>query len=266
MFRQRAFVRRPGPALTRCSLCTDPASPAALHRCGGAFDPTLALDQWESYVDALHECGWETYELPHVQGHNCCPFVESDAVAYDRLFIVTRPRQREAQSGQYSIAAAAEARGFDVLWIDDAAYLDGMDVLKFGGHMWIGLTENTDSAGANQLAAHLRAYGVRAHLVPCKPATYLKNVMTALPDGSLLVYRPLLGRLETHASVVAAPEPTGARVMLLGGNRVMMGASAPRTAEMLRRRGYDVLTVDISEFEKIGAGPTCLSIRMRADS
>jgi len=48
------------------------------------------------------------------------------------------------------------------------------------------------------------------------------------------------------------------------GGRVLMADSVPRSAELLRDRGLDVLTVPISEFEKLEGCVTCLSVRIPA--
>jgi dimethylargininase len=42
-----------------------------------------------------------------------------------------------------------------------------------------------------------------------------------------------------------------------------MSSRAPRTAEILRCMGYDVVSVDIGEFEKLEGCVTCLSVRLR---
>ena len=42
-----------------------------------------------------------------------------------------------------------------------------------------------------------------------------------------------------------------------------MAASAPESAALFRDRGLDVVTVDISEFEKMEGCVTCLSVRLR---
>ena len=39
-----------------------------------------------------------------------------------------------------------------------------------------------------------------------------------------------------------------------------MAAAAPRTAALLDDRGFDVVTVDIGEFEKLEGCVTCLSV------
>ena len=59
------------------------------------------------------------------------------------------------------------------------------------------------------------------------------------------------------------PEEGGAHVIRIGEDHLLMATSAPRTAELLRERGYTVTAVDISEFEKLEGCVTCLSVRVR---
>ncbi len=59
------------------------------------------------------------------------------------------------------------------------------------------------------------------------------------------------------------PEEHGTAVVDLGDGAVVMSADAPRTAELLRARGLDVVTVPITEFEKLEGCVTCLSVRLR---
>jgi dimethylargininase len=59
------------------------------------------------------------------------------------------------------------------------------------------------------------------------------------------------------------PEPSGAYVVLLDGNRLLMAASAPKSAELFGRLGYEPVVVDISEYEKLEGCVTCLSVRLR---
>ena len=71
-------------------------------------------------------------------------------------------------------------------------------------------------------------------------------------DPSLLYASPL-------PAVRTVPEVAGPHVVPLGGDTVLMAASAPRTAEQLADAGLDVVAVDIGEFEKMD-GVTCLSV------
>jgi hypothetical protein len=54
--------------------------------------------------------------------------------------------------------------------------------------------------------------------------------------------------------------------MLLGGDRVLIAASAPRTADLLDDLGFTPVVVDVSEFEKLEGGVTCLSVLLPGTS
>ena len=55
------------------------------------------------------------------------------------------------------------------------------------------------------------------------------------------------------------PTRTGSFVPL-GADRVLIAASAPRTAELLDDLGFIPVVADISEFEKLEGCVTCLSV------
>ncbi len=61
----------------------------------------------------------------------------------------------------------------------------------------------------------------------------------------------------------AMPEPAGSHVIGLGGDRLLIAASAPRSAELRAGLGDAPVIVDISEFEKLEGCVTCLSVRLR---
>jgi dimethylargininase len=56
------------------------------------------------------------------------------------------------------------------------------------------------------------------------------------------------------------PEEAGSHVVLIGDGAILMSSSAPRTAAMFDDLGFDVVTVDIGEFEKREGCVTCLSV------
>ena len=55
----------------------------------------------------------------------------------------------------------------------------------------------------------------------------------------------------------------GAAVVVLSDDTVLMAASVPKSAALVESLGYRVITVDISEFEKLEGCVTCLSVRIR---
>ena len=156
--------------------------------------------------------------------------------------------------GERSAAAedAVRAQGYRVAAIEAPGTLDGGDVLKHGGILWVGIGGRTNAEGIAQLQAHLRPFGVNVMTVPVTKALHLKSAITALPDGTIIGYEPV---------VVDDPRVWGQRFLAVpeepGRCRTPRGRRAPdvlrRTphGESLRTARLSRDSVDISEFEKL---------------
>jgi dimethylargininase len=83
--------------------------------------------------------------------------------------------------------------------------------------------------------------------------------VTALPDGTFLAC-PGLVETALFPAVRLVEEKTGSHVVLLGGDDVLIAASAPKTAAQLENLGFSPVVVDISEYEKLEGCVTCLSV------
>jgi len=89
---------------------------------------------------------------------------------------------------------------------------------------------------------------------------HLKSAVTALPDGTIIGFEPLVDDTSVFSKFVAMP---GAHVVLIGDNKLLMSANAPRSADLLNNLGYEPVLVDVDEYEKLEGCVTCLSIRLR---
>jgi dimethylargininase len=92
---------------------------------------------------------------------------------------------------------------------------------------------------------------------------HLKSAVTALPDGTVIGYPPLVDDPSVFDEFLAVPEESGAHVVLLDDDKVLMASSAPETAALFAGRGLTPVTVDISEYERLEGCVTCLSVRLR---
>ncbi len=251
---KRALVRRPGPRLDEGLLTHLERSPV---------DVEKARHQWLGYAAALQAEGWELYE---VEPADDCPdavFVEDTAVVYGDLAVVTRPGADERRPETPGTEQALLGLGYRVVHLERPATLDGGDVLKHGGTVWVGLGGRTNRAGLNQLTAHLEPLGATVVGVPVTKVLHLKSAVTALPDGTVIGHEPLVDDAAMFPTFLAVPEEGGAHVVLLDEHTVLMSTSAPRTRELFEARGLRVVAVDISEYEKLEGCVTCLSIRLR---
>jgi dimethylargininase len=226
-------------------------------------DADLALRQWEAYVDALRAAGWDTVE---VRPADDCPdavFVEDTVVVYGDLAVIARPGADQRRPEVTGTESTLQGLGYRIARIGAPGTLDGGDVLKHDGTVWVGLGGRTNEAGMEQLATLLAPVGAEVVGVPVSRVLHLKSGVTALPDGTVIGYEPLVDDPGRWPAFLAVPEAEGAHVVLLDGSTVLMSASAPATRALFEGRGLRVIAVDITEFEKLEGCVTCLSVRLR---
>jgi dimethylargininase len=226
-------------------------------------DVAQALTQWQGYVDALRSCGWQTVEVPAVED---CPdgvFVEDTVVMWGDLAVISRPGADSRKPETAGTEASLVALGYRVHRITAPGTLDGGDVLKVGDRVYVGRGGRTNGDGVRQLRTVLQPLGARVTAVPVTKVLHLKSAVTALPDGCIIGYPPLVDDRSFFPHFVAVPEESGAHVVDLGESRLLLAADAPRTARLLADLGYEPFTVDIGEFQRLEGCVTCLSVRLR---
>jgi dimethylargininase len=250
----RALVRRPSPRLAEGLITHIERVPV---------DAELAARQWQTYVDALVAVGWDCIEVPAIDDCADGVFVEDTMVVFRDLAVIARAgadeRLPEAAEAERTVAA----QGYRIARITEPGTLDGGDVLKVGSTVYVGRGGRTNQAGIDQLRNHLEPLGAEVVAVPVQKVLHLKSAVTALPDGTVIGYEPLVDDPTAFPTYLAVPEEAGSHVVLLGESRLLMAASAPKSAALFRELGYQPVVVDISEFEKLEGCVTCLSVRLR---
>jgi len=251
---RRALVRRPGPCLAEGLLTHIDRVPV---------DVDLAFRQWDGYVAALQAEGWETIEVPPAPGCPDSVFVEDTVVMYDDLAVITRPGADERKPETPATEQVLRDLGYRIAHVEAPGTLDGGDVLKHDGTVWVGLGGRTNQAGVDQLARHLAPYDAEVVGVPLTKALHLKSAVTALPDGTVVGFEEIVDDPTVWSRFLAVPEEPGAHVVLLDDSTVLMSTSAPETRRLYEERGLRVVAVDMTEFEKLEGCVTCLSVRLR---
>jgi dimethylargininase len=238
--RPRALVRRPGDALPGGIVTHIERRPV---------DAGRAREQWAAYVAALEAAGWSPIEVAPADDCPDAVFVEDALVVHGGLAVVTRPGAAERRPELAGAEEVARALGLEIARIEPPGTLDGGDVLLAGGTVYVGTGGRTNSEGARQLDLLL---GTDVREVPVSGVLHLKSAATALPDGTLV------GSLMPECLTV--PEPSGAQVVVLGPQSVLLAADCPRSAELYASLGFEPVVVDIGEFQKLEGSVTCLSV------
>ena len=253
--RATALIRRPGPRLFDGLVTHIERVPV---------DPALALRQWERYGAALESAGWDLVEDPPADDCPDAVFVEDTVVMYRNVGVIARPGADERKPEILDTEKVLESLGCSLNRIHAPGTLDGGDVLKVGDTVYVGRGGRTNAQGVAQLRAILQPLGATVITVPVQKVLHLKSAVTALPDGSVIGHLPLVDDTAVFERFRPVPEESGAHVVLLGDGKLLMAADAPQSAELFTQLGYDPVTVDISEFQKLEGCVTCLSVRLRA--
>ena len=251
----KALIRRPSSRLAEGIVTHIDRSPV---------DVTLAMAQWDAYVAAMRTNGWQTVEVEPAQECPDSVFVEDTMVVYGRTAVIARPGADSRKPETPDAETAVSALGYDVVGIEAPGTLDGGDVLKVAGTVYVGRGGRTNGEGIRQLRAALAPLGATVIGVPLTKVLHLKSAVTALPDGTIIGYPPLVDDPGFFPHFLPVPEESGAHVVLLGDDRLLMSADAPALGRRCSRTsGWTPVVVDISEYEKLEGCVTCLSVRLR---
>lgn len=233
------------------------------HIARSVIDPELADVQWEGYVSTLAGLGWDVVEVPVAPDAADSVFVEDTVVIFGDTAVITRPGAESRRAEPEAVEATVAQLGLTIERIVEPGTLDGGDVLKVGSTVYVGRGGRTNAEGIRQLRLIVSRLGCTVVAVPVSKVLHLKSAVTALPDGTVIGFRPNVDDPNVFDRFMAVPEETGSAVVVLDASTVLMAASAPRSAELIRDLGYTVVTADISEFEKLEGCVTCLSVRIR---
>jgi len=226
-------------------------------------DLGLARAQHATYAKALAASGWQVEQVPVAEDCPDSVFVEDTVVVCDDLAVLTRPGAPPRRPEVDGVARVMASLGLRTARIEAPGTLDGGDVLQAGTTVYVGRGGRTNGEGIRQLRALLAPLGRTVTGVPLGEVLHLKSAVTALPDGTFLLL-PDLVPAGLFPAVRPVTEESGCHVVPLGGDRVLIAASAPRTAASLEDLGFTPVVVDISEYEKLEGCVTCLSVLLPA--
>ncbi|MFZ0747325.1 MAG: arginine deiminase family protein [Terracidiphilus sp.] len=226
----------------------------------------LVLAQHARYCEALKECGLSLTTLEADLRYPDSTFVEDTAVLTEHGAILTRP-SAESREGEVDAIRPVIARFFpSALAIHAPGTLDGGDICEAGNHFFLGISHRTNEEGAQQLAAHLAGLGYTSSTIDVRGRTsilHLKSGISYIGDNTLVVMEEMADNEQFrrfNLIRVAAEESYAANCVRVN-SRVLVAAGYPRVTAELAARGFDPLVLDMSEFQKMDGGLSCLSLR-----
>jgi dimethylargininase len=224
------------------------------------------LAQHAHYCDALHECGLElTILMPDLR-HPDSTFVEDAAILTPQAAIFTRPGAASREGEVAAVRSSVEHFYSRTLTIDPPGTVDGGDICEAEDHFFIGISLRTNEEGARQLAAHLGTLGYTASSIDIRSMTsilHLKSGISYIGDNTLVVMEEMASNPQfTRYNLIRVPPAESYAANCVRVNdRVLIAEGFPHLRDELIARGFNPLVLNMSEFQKMDGGLSCLSLR-----
>ena len=232
----------------------------------GVPDFARALEEHARYGEALERCGLLVTHLSPDPRYPDATFVEDTAILTPRGAVLTRPGAPERLGEAAAIEPALRCFFPGLPRIEAPGTVDGGDICEAGEHFFIGISARTNAEGARQLARHLSAWGYTSVEVDVRNVAgilHLKSGIAAIDDRRLVVMEALAGHpaFRGYERLVVAPDETYAANCVRINDALLVAAGFPRFEAAARQLGLETIVLEMSEFQKMDGGLSCLSLR-----
>jgi dimethylargininase len=210
--------------------------------------------------------GTDLIVLPADERYPDSCFTQDPAVVLDGRGLLARPGvgSRRGEVGAIESALAEIVTSIDA--VREPATLEGGDVLRLGRRLIVGRSKRTNDAGIASLRQFAEPLGfqVRSAEVPVG-VLHLTTAATALSDTLVIGRHDVLeqeafqgiDRIEVKDESIEA-----CNVLALGNDVIASGEY--EVHREIERRGFTVHCINLSEFVRADAGPTCLALLVDA--
>jgi len=229
----------------------------------GKPDYDNAIAQHDDYIAALKECGLMVTELPAVEEYPDSCFVEDPALMTPHCAILTNPGAISRRGEVAHISEAVRSFYDNVEEIKSPGYVEAGDIMMIGDHYYIGLSARTNQIGADQMIAILEKYGMTGSVVTMSEVLHLKTGLGYLEDNNLVACGEFLTKQEFqkyNIMEIDQADSYSANSVWINGT-VLVPKGFASTSELIEKAGYKVREVDVSEYQKLDGGLSCLSLR-----
>ena len=235
-------------------------------RDGEGPDPDAALfvEQHAAYVSVLKNISAAVVELPELEDFPDSVFIEDTSVCQQDTAIVLRPGATSRFGEAALIKPMLEGQFSNVIELSGDGFIDGGDVLLTDTEAFIGLSERTNQAGFDALAAVLKNYGYTPVQVNTPSDILHFKTECGLLDSDTIFATSKMASLGCFAGyrVIVVPEGEEAAANAVRfADTVLLSAGYPKSEALLRENGYNVVVLDTSEAAKVDGGLSCMSLR-----
>ena len=231
----------------------------------GTPDYEKALKQHDAYIEALKKCGVEVTVLPALDEFPDSCFVEDVAVLTPNVAIISRPGAlTRREETKYIVDTIKKFYPEDKIeYIKEPGTMEGGDVMMVGNHFYIGASDRSNPEGCKQFIEILEKHGHTGSVVEMNEMLHLKTGVNYLENNNMLAAGEFLTSpvfKDYNKTEIPEDEAYAANCIWVN-DIVIVPEGFPKVEKAVRDMGYEVMTVDTSEYKKIDGGLSCLSLR-----
>jgi dimethylargininase len=229
----------------------------------GQPDHDLALSQHAAYIETLESCGLEVTVLPADEAYPDSTFVEDVALLTPHCAIITRPGASSRRGEIQSMKPVLSQFFTSMEEIKAPGTVDAGDIMMVGDHYYIGLSQRTNPEGAAQMISLLEGYGMSGSTIYLEQVLHLKTGIAFLENNNLAVCGEFVAKseFEKFFQIVVPESEAYAANCIWVNDRVIIPSGFPRTKDLISAAGYNLIETNMSEFQKLDGGLSCLSLR-----
>jgi len=222
-----------------------------------------AIIQHQSYIDVLTKCGLDVLVLEPCEEYPDSTFVEDVALITPNCVIVTRPGAPSRRGEVHEIEFVLKQKFKNIEAIEAPGTIEGGDIMMVGDHYYIGLSERTNLEGAKQIIQILTKYGMSGSTISLKKVLHLKTGLSYLEENNLVVCGEFVNdsSLEQYNPIEIPEKESYAANCIWVNESVIIPLGYPTTNQRIKNAGYPVIETDVTEFQKLDGGLSCLSLR-----
>ncbi len=250
---RHAIVRKPARSMVHGLSATDMGTP----------NYERAMHQHAAYVKALQSCGLEVEVLEADEEHPDSCFVEDVALLTPSLAILTNPGA-PTRKGETKKIMDVVAKYYDAVErINEPATIEAGDVMMVGSHFYIGISERTNLAGATQLIGILETHGMTGQTVMLDLFLHLKTGLAYLEHNNLLISGEFVDKplFTSFNRIEVGEQESYAANCIWVNEKVLIPKGFSETKSKIKQLNYPIVELEMSEFQKLDGGLSCLSLR-----
>jgi len=240
-------------------LVSDPKA----HNIGQLAERAKAIGEHQHLQSLLRRSGCRVVNIKELPGHPNSVFTRDTSLVTPRGYITLRMGLRTRRGEEGWAAAALNSLGVPCAGeIEEPGTVEGGDVILAGKAAFIGRSKRTNLSGARQLSRLLTGMGyeVRTIVLPSSHL-HIGGAMSVVDPETILCYQNLFPKAFFEGfRTIEIPEvdSSSANVISLGDEEIIAEKNNSIAACSLRKAGFTVHLLDLSEFLKGRGGPSCL--------